>query len=63
MSTIRGLLFDKDGTLFNFKATWGDWSARLVRSLAEDDEGLASRLADAIGFDLQTAEFAAEPRP
>lgn len=58
MSTIRGLLFDKDGTLFNFRATWGDWSARLVRGLAAGDEGLASGLANAIGFDLQTTEFA-----
>ena len=32
-STLRvdGLLFDKDGTLFDFRATWNVWSAQLIR--------------------------------
>jgi len=28
---IRGLVFDKDGTLFDFKTTWNAWSAGLIR--------------------------------
>ncbi|MFM2354690.1 MAG: hypothetical protein RLZZ528_426, partial [Pseudomonadota bacterium] len=29
MTEIRGLLFDKDGTLFDFMATWGQWTRSL----------------------------------
>jgi phosphoglycolate phosphatase len=31
MRTIRGLVFDKDGTLFDFHATWGGWSRQPLR--------------------------------
>jgi phosphoglycolate phosphatase len=26
MPDVRGVLFDKDGTLFDFRATWGAWA-------------------------------------
>ncbi|HSF63822.1 MAG TPA: HAD family hydrolase, partial [Paracoccaceae bacterium] len=48
--------FDKDGTLFDFRRSWGDWAARLVRELAAD-EGGAHRLAQAIGYDLRSGDF------
>ncbi|MCK0150653.1 HAD family hydrolase [Marivita sp. S6314] len=55
---IAALLFDKDGTLFDFEATWSAWAARLVLQLAEGDVTRATRLAAVIGFDLPTTTFA-----
>ncbi|MEO0999249.1 MAG: HAD family hydrolase [Pseudomonadota bacterium] len=57
--TIRGILFDKDGTLFDFQATWGAWSAGLIRGLARD-AGHAAALAEALAFDLVTERFRPE---
>jgi phosphoglycolate phosphatase len=53
---IGGVVFDKDGTLFDFRRSWGAWTARLVGELAADDAG-ARRLASAIGYDLGTGDF------
>lgn len=58
MADIQGIVFDKDGTLFNFQASWGIWSAGLVADLAGGDGALAARLAAAIGYDLATGAFA-----
>ncbi len=55
MDTITGLLFDKDGTLFDFEATWGAWAQGMAVELAGGDPALAGRLAAAIGFDLRAA--------
>lgn len=51
MRTIEAILFDKDGTLFDFGLTWGPWTARFLRSLARDDDH-AGILAKSMGFDL-----------
>ena len=56
---IRGILLDKDGTLFDFQATWGPWAARLLRDLGRD-AAHASRLAGALRFDLEAERFAAD---
>ena len=37
MYKIRGVLFDKDGTLFDFNATWGNWTQRLIESETAGD--------------------------
>ena len=57
--TIRadGVLFDKDGTLFDFAATWNVWAARAIVDLAGGDDGLAQRVADAIDYDLAASSF------
>lgn len=60
MKEIRGLVFDKDGTLFDFRATWGGWSRRVLMELAAGSEDLAATLGDAIGYDLRTGEFAVD---
>ncbi|MBP7242019.1 HAD family hydrolase [Amaricoccus sp.] len=54
---IRGLVFDKDGTLFDFQATWGIWCADFVRELAGADPARADALAAALGFDRDAGRF------
>jgi phosphoglycolate phosphatase len=51
MRGIDGLVFDKDGTLFDFQATWGVWTAGLIADEAGGDADLRDRLAAALGFD------------
>lgn len=54
---VRGVIFDKDGTLFDFRATWGAWAGRAFMDLAGGDPDLADRLARAAGFDMKTRGF------
>ena len=54
---IDGLIFDKDGTLFDFRVSWGRWAATFLRRIAAD-EGHAARLGRAIGYDLASGSFA-----
>lgn len=56
---IDGILFDKDGTLFDFRRSWGAWAAMLLRDLAPD-EPAAQGLGAAIGFDLAAGAFSPE---
>ena len=58
MAAIRGLLFDKDGTLFDFRATWGGWTRRVIGELSGGSAGLAGRLQSLLGYDLTTGDFA-----
>ncbi len=58
MSTaIKGLLFDKDGTLFDFNATWGVWCAGFIRDISEGDITLARSLSEVMEFDLDRGAF------
>lgn len=57
MAQIRGVLFDKDGTLFDFNATWSDWAERLFQDLSGGDGTLAEALARAAGYDLALRAF------
>jgi phosphoglycolate phosphatase len=54
---VDGLLFDKDGTLFDFHATWSDWALRLITTLSHRHGVTAPALADAMGFDLSAGQF------
>lgn len=54
---IKGVLFDKDGTIFGFNDTWADWSTSFLKSLAPHDIPLRHKMADLIGFDLDKQEF------
>ncbi|MEI4487004.1 HAD family hydrolase [Frigidibacter sp. MR17.14] len=58
MTDIQGLIFDKDGTLFDFSATWSAWARALLLDLAGQEAERAARLGEAIGFDLATGQFA-----
>lgn len=54
---ISGILFDKDGTLFDFHATWSGWARRVLSDLAGGDAAHAAVLAGALGFDMDRAAF------
>jgi phosphoglycolate phosphatase len=56
---IDGVIFDKDGTLFDFRISWGRWAIGFLGSIASDADH-AARLGQAIGFDLATGTFAAD---
>jgi phosphoglycolate phosphatase len=53
---IRGVIFDKDGTLFDFRATWGGWTREVLRELAQDDRQAAA-MAEALGYDPGAGAF------
>ena len=53
---IDGILFDKDGTLFDFRASWGRWAESFLADLARDDLHAAA-LAEAIGYLPATGGF------
>jgi phosphoglycolate phosphatase len=54
---VKAIIFDKDGTLFDFQATWGAWAAGFLARLSEGDTALFGALADAIGYDSETRRF------
>lgn len=56
-SKIEAVLFDKDGTLFDFAATWNAFADRLIDRLAEGDDLRRYALARALMFDLETGGF------
>jgi phosphoglycolate phosphatase len=57
MATIEGILFDKDGVLFDFQKTWGAWTQGVITQFAGGDPRLAGRLADALDFDAEAGSF------
>jgi len=55
MTAIRGILFDKDGTLLDFAATWPAAYRAAAEALADGTPGLASRLLRRAGYDGEGA--------
>lgn len=53
---IRGLLFDKDGTLFDFKRSWAGWATGLLSEISTDPDH-ARAMGQAIGFDVDQQVF------
>lgn len=53
---IRGLLFDKDGTLFDFHATWATVVTHVIERLAPD-AATRQLMAQSGGLDLETGQF------
>jgi len=58
MQDVRAILFDKDGTLFDFRASWSAWTRTVLDDLAPGDAIGAGRLAELLGYDLEAGEFA-----
>lgn len=55
---IKGILFDKDGTLFDFRATWSPWAKAFFHRVCMGDEERAAEVSKAVGFNYITGEFA-----
>jgi len=51
---IAGILFDKDGTLLDFDASWGPVNRKVALMAADGDQPLADRLLTACGMDPVT---------
>ncbi|MES0089572.1 MULTISPECIES: HAD family hydrolase [unclassified Mesorhizobium] len=54
---IKGILFDKDGTLVDFNATWLSIADFMAMDAAEGDRWKADRLLSAAGFDFVAKRF------
>lgn len=57
-SANAAILFDKDGTLFDFRATWCVWVNDFLSRLSGVDRDRAVVLGDLIGFDVHSQQFA-----
>ena len=57
MSRAAAVLFDKDGTLFDFTASWAPVTRAALLDLAAGDPARCARYAAAIGFDLARDRF------
>lgn len=53
---VDAILFDKDGTLFDFATTWEAWAKAFLMRLAPTTEQ-AVRMGAAIGFDFDQCRF------
>ncbi|KIN61611.1 HAD-superfamily hydrolase, subfamily IA, variant 1 family protein [Sulfitobacter noctilucae] len=58
MNGIKGIIFDKDGTLFDFKRTWGAWAHACLLRLCDGDVQRATVAGRAIAFDFEKSVFA-----
>lgn len=54
---VSGMIFDKDGTLFDFNATWAGWIETVLRQETEHMPDRLAPLAAALGYDLQAGAF------
>ena len=54
---VDAILFDKDGTLFDFGATWEGWAESFLLRATGGDRPRAARIGQHIGFDLQARRF------
>ncbi|MDJ0821906.1 MAG: HAD family hydrolase [Paracoccaceae bacterium] len=54
---IRAVLFDKDGTLFDFSSTWDVWAGQLIADLAALHGVAQEHLAEVLDYDLSNAKF------
>jgi phosphoglycolate phosphatase len=57
MTAVRGIVFDKDGTLFDFQTTWAAVTGRMLTVLADGDPALEARVAEAAGYDLSARKL------
>ena len=60
LADIRGILFDKDGTLVDFQATWFAIGDRMAMRAAAGDRGRADALMAQAGYDLAAHRFRAD---
>lgn len=54
---LRAVLFDKDGTLFDFVKSWGGWTKTVIDTLSDGNQACADALSQALGYDRQAGRF------
>ena len=54
---IKGIIFDKDGTLFDFQSSWGKATFEFLTLLSDGDSLVLSKLATTLNFDLARKIF------
>lgn len=54
---ILGIVFDKDGTLVDFDATWGRAAHRVIAAMSRDDRRAYERLSEAMHFVSEERRF------
>lgn len=54
---IKALLFDKDGTLFDFHATWSAWCGGFIVDVCDGNAQQIDDLAEIMDFDLESKKF------
>jgi len=57
---ILGVVFDKDGTLLDFHATWDEPYGAMLAHFAEGDEALFTTLCRELGFDREQGTITAD---
>ncbi|MFT6426193.1 MAG: phosphoglycolate phosphatase [Celeribacter sp.] len=57
ITSVQAILFDKDGTLFDFQKSWTPWANAVIKRLAPDDVSLGRAVADVLGFDMDAELF------
>jgi phosphoglycolate phosphatase len=60
VSHIAAVLFDKDGTLIGYDASWGPVNHEIGRIASRGDEALAKKLLTACGMNVETGEIVAD---
>lgn len=55
--TLKGILFDKDGTLVDFDATWGTACHAVLHRVCAGDAGRMAAIAEAMHFRLADRRF------
>jgi phosphoglycolate phosphatase len=54
---LKGVLFDKDGTLIDFQLTWGPAIHAVIHTLAKGDADKVSAQAECLHFDVAQRRF------
>ncbi len=54
---VDAILFDKDGTLFDFTTTWGAWARAFLLRATRNDVARSREIGAAIGYDFDTGRF------
>jgi phosphoglycolate phosphatase len=57
LTQIDAVLFDKDGTLFDFAASWSGWTASVIDHLSGGADDLAAQMAEVLGYDRAGRTF------
>lgn len=54
---VHGIIFDKDGTLFDFATTWENWAKSFLMRACDGNHDRARAAGARIGFDLDVRRF------